>query len=187
MARGLAHHVTHPVMRSVTRGARRWLAAAALALAPSVAGAHDVHVSHARLVIEGRTVVLRVRLFADDLERALRSHSGDAALRVSTPAADSAFARYFGARVSLTADGARLAPRISAAGDEKDVGGYAMRWYVVELEAARPVARLALRNTLMFDLFRDQQNIVTALRMPGERRTTLFFASGDTKEQTLEK
>jgi hypothetical protein len=55
----------------------------------------------------------------------------------------------------------------------------------VELDAPRPVARLALRNTLMFDVFRDQQNIVTVLRMPGERRTTLFFAAGEDREQVV--
>jgi hypothetical protein len=74
---------------------------------------------------------------------------------------------------------------VSASGEERDAGGYAMRWYVVELDAARPVTRLALRNTLMFDLFRDQQNIVTVLRMPGERRTTLFFAAGEDREQVI--
>jgi hypothetical protein len=172
------------------------MAVAALATAsaamPVRAGAgevarHDVHISHTRLVVEGRTVVCRVRLFADDLERTLRQRTGDAALRLDSPAADSAFARYFAERVTLTADGARLTGRLSAAGQERDAGGYAMRWYVVELQAPRPVARLGVRNALLFDVFRDQQNIVAALRTAGDRRSTLFFAAGDTKEQVLER
>jgi hypothetical protein len=126
-----------------------------------------------------------VRLFADDVERALRAFTGDASLAIGTPAADSAFARYFAARFALTADGARLAGRLTAAGGERDPGGYAMRWYVVELTAPRPPKRLALRNALLTDAFRDQQNVVAVLRMPGERRSTLYFAGGEDREYLL--
>ena len=162
------------------------IGAALLALvAARGASAHDVHVSHTRAVVEGRTVVLNVRLFADDLEATLRRASGNAALRLDTPAADSAFARYLARQVTVTADGAPLAPRVTQAGTANDATGVPMRWYLVELAAPRPVQALAIRNALLFDTFRDQQNIVAVMRMPGERRTTLFFASGDEKAQTV--
>ena len=174
-------------MRRGARGARRMaLLAAAGLLAPARAWAlHDVHVSHTRAVVEGRTVALNVRLFADDLEATLRRASGDAALRLETPAADSAFARYLARQVTVTADGVRLVPRVTGAGTANDGAGVPMRWYVVELTAPAPVGKLALRNALMFDAFRDQQNIVAVMRMPGERRTTLFFASGDETAQVV--
>jgi hypothetical protein len=146
---------------------------------------HDVHVSHTRAVVEGNTVALRVRLFADDLEATLRRTSGDPALRLGTPAADTAFARYFARQVGVTADGARLVPRLTGAGTESDAAGIAMRWFLVQLTAPTPVRTLTLRNALMFDTFRDQQNIVAVMRLPGERRTTLFFAAGDEKEQVV--
>ncbi|MFL5574839.1 MAG: DUF6702 family protein [Gemmatimonadaceae bacterium] len=185
--------------RSAT-GAAALAAALTLLAAPSTGGAagpgthaaagggaarHAVHLSHTRMVVEGSEVVCRVRLFADDAERALRAFTGDQSLAIGTPAADSAFARYFAARFALTADGARLIGRLTAAGGERDPGGYAMRWYVVELPAPRQPNRLALRNTLLFDTFPDQQNVVAVLRMPGERRSTLYFAAGDGKEYAL--
>jgi hypothetical protein len=174
------------VTTTACRVLRNGLLAAAALLAPAAASAlHDVHVSHTRAVVEGRTVALNVRLFADDLAATLRRTSGDAALALDTPAGDSAFARYLARQVTVSADGVRLVPRVTAAGTANDGTGVPMRWYVVELTAPAPVAKLALRNALMFDTFRDQQNIVAVLRMPGERRTTLFFASGDEKEQVV--
>lgn len=171
----------------VTAGRRTRAAGAALLVLAGArgAGAHDVHVSHTRAVVEGSRVVLNVRLFADDLEATLRRTSGSAALRLETAAGDSAFARYLARQVTVSADGARLAPRVTSAGTANDATGIPMRWYLVELAAARPVRALAIRNALLFDAFRDQQNIVAVMRMPGERRTTLFFASGDDGAQTV--
>ena len=155
------------------------------AVSASAVPVHDVHVSHMRIVVEDRTVAVQVRLFHDDLQDAVRRAAGSAALTLSSAAGDSAFVRYFARSVGVSADGARLVPRLLQARDERDVGGVAMRVYTVELAAARPVRRLALRDALLFEHFRDQQNLVVVLRMPGERRTSLFFAAGDTREQVV--
>ena len=152
--------------------------------APAVL-AHDVHVSHMRLVVEARTVAAQVRLFHDDLQDAVRRAAGQPALTLSSAAGDSAFVRYFARSVSVTADGARLAPRLLEARDERDAGGVPMRVYTVEMAAARPVRRLALRDALLFEHFRDQQNLAVVVRMPSERRTSLFFAAGDERAQTV--
>ncbi len=45
--------------------------------------AHDVHISHTRLVLEGTAVAGRVRVFHDDLQIALRAEAGDSALLVT--------------------------------------------------------------------------------------------------------
>ena len=152
--------------------------------APAVS-AHDVHVSHMRVVVEGRTVAAQVRLFHDDLQDAVRRAARQPALTLSSAAGDSAFVRYFARSVSVTADGARLVPRLLQARDERDAGGVPMRVYTLELAAARPVRRLALRDALLFEHFRDQQNLAVVLRMPGERRTSLFFAAGDERAQAI--
>ncbi|WP_309298173.1 DUF6702 family protein [Roseisolibacter agri] len=158
--------------------------AASSSAVPSSA-VHDVHVSHMRLVVEGRTVAAQVRLFHDDLQDAVRAHARAPQLVLSSAAGDSAFARYFAQGVGVTADGVRLVPRLLQARDERDAGGIPMRVYTVELTAARPVRRLALRDALLFEHFRDQQNLAVVVRMPSERRTSLFFAAGDTKEQAV--
>lgn len=170
---------------------RRTALLAALPLLMGAAGptlgaaAHDVHVSHMRVVVEGRSVVAQVRLFHDDLEAALRTHARAPQLALSSAAGDSAFARYFGEKVGITADGARLAARLVAARDERDAGGSPMRVYWVELPAARPVRALAIRDALLFERFRDQQNLAVVVRMPGARRTSLFFAAGDETPQRV--
>ena len=138
-----------------------------------------------RVVVEGPTVAAQVRLFHDDLQDAVRAYAKAPQLVLSSPAGDSAFVRYFAQGVGVTADGVRLVPRLLQARDERDAGGIPMRVYTVELTAARPVRRLALRDALLFEHFRDQQNLAVVVRMPAERRTSLFFASGDTKEQVV--
>ncbi len=161
--------------------------AASSSAVPSSASSalHDVHVSHMRFVVEGTTVAAQVRLFHDDLQDAVRAHARAPQLVLSSPAGDSAFARYFAQGVGVTADGVRLVPRLLQARDERDAGGIPMRVYTVELTAARPVRTLALRDALLFEHFRDQQNLAVVVRMPSERRTSLFFAAGDTKAQVV--
>jgi hypothetical protein len=153
--------------------------------AVSTDAVHDVHVSHMRLVVEGPTVAAQVRLFHDDLQDAVRRHAGAPRLVLSSAAGDSAFARYFARAVTVTADGARLAARVLQARDERDAGGVPMRVYVVEMTAARPVRALAVRDALLFEHFRDQQNLAVVVRMPSERRTSLFFAAGDERAQAV--
>jgi hypothetical protein len=60
-----------------------------------------------------------------------------------------------------------------------------MFWYVVQFTARQPVRRLAISNQLLFEVFRDQQNLVTILKAPGDNRWSLYFAAGDTKEQVV--
>jgi hypothetical protein len=153
--------------------------------AVSTDAVHDVHVSHMRLVVEGPTVAAQVRLFHDDLQDAVRRHAGAPRLVLSSAAGDSAFARYFARAVTVTADGARLAARVLQARDERDAGGVPVRVYVVEMTAARPVRALAVRDALLFEHFRDQQNLAVVVRMPSERRTSLFFAAGDERAQAV--
>ena len=201
----MVHEVEGVMQRSVASvrtSARRWMRAATPALALAVSAVpvsavsasavsvsavlvHDVHVSHMRVVVEGATVAAQVRLFHDDLQDAVRAHARAPQLVLSWAAGDSAFARYFAQAVGVTADGVRLVPRLLQARDERDAGGIPMRVYTVELAAARPVRTLALRDALLFEHFRDQQNLAVVLRLPGDRRTSLFFAAGDPKAQVV--
>ena len=147
---------------------------------------HDMHLTYSRIVVDGRTIVCRVRLFHDDLELALRKHSGRTRTVVgATPAVDSIFASYFNASTSFTADGTRLRGRVRLSGEDHDATDQRMWWYEVELPATRPIRRLTIRMGLMFDVFGDQRNIVTLVKMPGADRYSLLFAAGDNKEETI--
>ena len=147
---------------------------------------HDLHVSHTRMVLEGRTVACRIRLFKDDLEKALRLYSGQDTLHLTEQArADALFGAYFSRKVVLEANGSRLALTVSASGTEHDQAAQEIVWYVLEGESGAPISKLALLNGLMFEMFRDQQNIVQLLREPGDTRQTLYFVSTDPRVQTM--
>jgi Domain of unknown function (DUF6702) len=148
--------------------------------------AHDLHVSHTRMVLEGRTVACRIRLFKDDLEKALRLYSRQDTLHLTEKArADSLFGAYFSQKVTLEANGSPVALTVSASGTEHDQAAQEIVWYVLQGESGAPVSRLGLLNGLMFELFRDQQNIVQLLREPGDSRQTLYFVSTDPRVQSI--
>jgi hypothetical protein len=147
---------------------------------------HDLHLTHTRLVLEGKTVACRIRLFKDDLEKALQLFSRHAGLRLGEAArADSLFEAYFNQKVMLVADGQRVTLAVSASGVEQDQASQEVVWYVLEGMSEGPVVKLGLLNGLMFELFRDQQNIVQLLREPGDTRKTLYFVSTDPTEQIV--
>jgi len=148
---------------------------------------HDLHLTHTRMVIEGRTVACRIRLFKDDLQAALRQYADRPDLALTHEArADSLFQAYWTRNMRLDANGVPLALRVTSSGAETDPAAQEVVWYVLEGTAGADVARLTVLNALMFELFRDQQNIIQLLRLPGDTRKTLYFAATDPREQTLE-
>lgn len=162
------------------------LAGASPPSAGGVPAAHDLHVSHTRMVLEERAVVLRIRLFHDDLQEALRRFSGDSTLRLTAEhRADSLFGAYLVRTLRLEADGRAVLLTVSASGVEKDQAAQEMVWYVLEGGLERPAGRLMVLNGVLFELFRDQQNIVQLLRLPEDRRRTLYFTAQDPREQAF--
>lgn len=150
------------------------LAAGLLLSAPP----HDLHVAHTRMVVEGAVVVARVRMFRDDLQKALkRPVTDDAAWRA-------AVAAYVGQNFTVVADGAKLAAEVVDGGGDTD-GDQPVWWVLVQWKAAKPVTVLGLKVHLLFDAFGDQQNIVQVSKQPGDERRGLYFQAGDRSEQVL--
>lgn len=148
---------------------------------------HDTHVSVTRMVLEGTTLALRVRLFHDDLTRGLVRYSGKPDLKLTEGArADSLFGAYFAQAVKLEVDGRPVALRVTGSGMEQDEAAQQVVWYVLEGRLDRPAARVVLLNGLLFESFRDQQNIVQLLWLPGDNRRTLYFTATDPREQAID-
>lgn len=150
------------------------LLAALLLAAPP----HNLHVANTRMVVEGNAAVARIRMFRDDLEKSLRQPVNDTE---SSKAAVNAYVARF---VLVTADGAALTAEVLDNGADQD-GDQAVRWVLVQWKAAKPIKNLGLRVHLMFDTFRDQQNIVQLAHSPGDERRGLYFQAGDLKEQVV--
>ena len=56
---------------------------------------------------------------------------------------------------------------------------------MLEGDLPRPVARLAVLDGLLFEYFRDQQNILLLLHLPDDHRQTLYFVATDPRQQEL--
>ena len=146
---------------------------------------HDIHLTYSRVVVDGASVRWRVRLFRDDLEKALAVYTKNPAFKVSTPGADSVFAAYFNAEVPVTANGKRLTGRVLQSGKDAEVTDQDMWWYLIELPSQSTVTTFTTRVGLLFEHFTDQRNVVTLLKMPGEGRHSLYFVRDDARMQTL--
>ena len=159
---------------------RHAIAAAALLLvgAARPAPPHNLHVAHTRMVVEGAVMVARVRMFRDDLQKALARPVTD------DSASKAAVAAYVVQNFSVVADGARLVGAVLDSGPDVD-GEQPIWWVLVQWRAARPVKTLGLAVHLMFETFSDQQNIVQLARQPGDQRHGLYFQAGDRSEQVL--
>ncbi len=159
------------------------MAASALALlaagSPAKAAApHNLHLTHTRMVIEGSAVVARVRMFRDDLDKALKRKVGDDA------ASKAAVAAYMAQNFMVSADGARLTGEVLDSGADMD-GDQAIWWVLVQWKATKPAKSIGVKVHLMFESFTDQQNTVLVAKQPGDERRGLYFQSGDLKEQVL--
>ena len=169
------------VAAAASRVASRWVGPT------GPAASHDTHASYLRLVVESRSVVLRVRLFHDDLQQALRVAAGQPELRLTAEApAESLFATYFAKRVRLELDGSPVQLRVSGAGLEQDAAAQQVVWYILEGEVAAAPRRLVVLDGLLFETFDDQQNIVQILELPADQRRTLYFTSRDPRPQQLD-
>ncbi len=155
--------------------------------AASAGRGHDVHLTYSRVVLDSTALLWRVRVFRDDLERALRARTTRPMLAIDTPAGDTAFAAYFNATVQVMANGRRLTGRVLEAGRDLDDPGNEMRWYLLELPLAARVHAVSLRVDLLFETFADQRNLVTLLQLPEGSRQSLYFARGDTAAQVVRR
>lgn len=150
--------------------------------------AHDLHVSYGNLGVEESLALLQLRIFKDDLEEALERLSGqDDLLMEVSPEMDALFLRYLEARFTLEAGGDALSPVIVGSGyDELDREPV---WtYQIRFDAPAPVRRLRITNTLLFEVFDDQRNVVRVVEFPEGRRNAYYFAPGEeTVEITFEE
>ena len=142
------------------------------------AAPHNKHYSHARVVIDGTAVVARVRLFKDDLEKALKRKLVDDA------PSKAAVAEYVGRSLGVKGDGVPLTPEVLDQGNDSE-GDQPVWWVLVQWTATRAPSKVAFRDHLMFDLYDDQQNLMIVSKMPGDDRKTLYFQAGDKTEQVL--
>lgn len=146
---------------------------------------HDLHLTYSRVEVSGSRIRWRVRLFRDDLEKTLQAYAHQPTLTASSPAADSVFTAYFNAHVRITSLGAPMTGAVIESGRDPDSPEPEMWWYLLEVRAPAPIRALAIRVGLLFEHFADQRNVVTLTAESSARRTSLYFAVGDTSDKEV--
>lgn len=136
--------------------------------------AHNFHVSYAKIAVEQNVAVMTVRFFMDDLELALQRHFKLPAFKLSaTPFSDSLYLSYFNQRFEMQGNGRVLYPTILSSGIDKD-----MWWYQLQFSSNAPMKTLSIKNTLLFDVFDDQKNILQIMHFPSEKMESFYFIQG---------
>jgi hypothetical protein len=147
---------------------------------------HDLHVSYGNLGVDGALAVLQIRIFKDDLEEALRRVAGvERVVMDVSPEMDTLFLRYLSQRFVLEADGQTLTGTIIGSGDD-ELDREPVWWYQIRYDASSPILRARITNTLLFEVFSDQSNVLRVVDFPEEERRAFYFAPGEeTQEVTF--
>lgn len=155
---------------------RRWLAVVVLltGLAPVAADAHKFYVSLTTIDHNAaeQSLEITMRLFADDLERAVAREAGRP-LTHGQPGFDAAVLAVVQRALTVRqADGRPVTLVWVGLENKVDV-----TWVYVEAPKVASSAGLTLRNTIFMDLFPDQVNMVHVKDARGRR--ALDFRGGD--------
>lgn len=141
--------------------------------------AHDPHVTYTDMAVEGAVIVCRIRFFEDDLELALSLHRGSQRIRMeANPDVDAVFMDYFSQHVTLQANGETLTPTILGSGEDV-MDREPAWWYTLQFAASTHVEALHVRNTMMFELFEDQQHVLKVMHFPEETERSYYLIPGE--------
>jgi len=161
------------------------MAAAPAAHGPHSAPAdHEIHIVTADLAIEGSVMAGRLRFFKHELEQALGPMVGaDMVTLEPGPEADALVLRYLRDHFRIEAAGEVLEAAILQSGEDL-LDRHPTWWVVVQYQAVAPIRELTIRNTLLFEMFDDQRNVMKLVRFPEESQETVYFEAGE-EERTL--
>jgi hypothetical protein len=137
--------------------------------------AHTFHASLAQVEFNpgAGTIEIAIRLFTDDLEKALSARSGRRIRMDVTPGAGELTLAYL--RDVFELKGADGQPRtLSWVGAEATVNTV---WVYVEAKMPEGLGGARLKNQIFFELFGDQVNTVNVKQ--GGERASLAFQHGD--------
>ena len=145
------------------------------ALRPAPAAAHKFYTSLAQVEYNAgeKTVEVTLRVFADDLERALTRRAGREVSLERTQDAGRLVLAYLRDTFEIRGRGGET-KALKWVGMELRAG---VAWLYVEAEMPEGLAGARLRDHVLFELFRGQVNTVS-VRYPGAK-ADLVFARGD--------
>ncbi|HFS67321.1 MAG TPA: hypothetical protein ENK67_03825 [Flavobacteriia bacterium] len=144
---------------------------------------HKTHISLTKIVYkkESKTLQITSRLFIDDIENALRKKFNDAIeldTKKDTAKTDELLQKYFTEYLHISLNGHHIKLQFLGKEYEQDIV-----YIYFEIENVAPFNEISIQNTLLFELFDDQQNI-TKIQI-GNYQKTLYFNLKNSKEKIL--
>jgi hypothetical protein len=176
--------VTLPALLLLLAGTLGIVPGAGEGVAPrDPAASHDLHVAYGDFAVEGTVVAGRVRLFKDDLERALGALVGADALSLGPgPEADALVLRYLNRHVRIEVAGEVPEASLLAAGEDR-IDREPVWWVALQWKLPEAAVDFRVRNTLLFELFDDQRNVMKFVHFPDQTPRTFFFAPGESEHR----
>lgn len=156
------------------------LVTSAPAAAPAAQVGHDFHVSYTRMAIEGTSISAQIRVFGDDVTKALVERTKSPALTLGSAVGQAAFQKYLAESFPVSANGRALMPVVASATQEREMWSYIVTW-----TATAPITAISMHNAAMMELFDDQQNIVKVKHLGSAKEATLFYSGGSRADQAL--
>lgn len=141
---------------------------------------HDFHVSYTRMAVEGASISAQIRVFGDDITKALIARSKLATLKLDSAPGTAAFQKYLAESFPVTANGRVLVPVVASATQEREMWSYIVTW-----TAATPITAVSLHNAALMEYFDDQQNIVKLKHIGSGKEATLFYSGGSRADQVM--
>ena len=133
---------------------------------------HDFHTSITQMQYNApaKSFEVSVRVFTDDLERALgKDNGGQKFTIINKDKNDAAVERYVRKHFGLTTPKNQKKP-CSYVGKENEADG---TWVYLEVPCAEDVRGLSVQNDVLMDLFDDQTNLLN-LTYLGSKKTLVF-------------
>jgi hypothetical protein len=153
---------------------------ARVAVAHSAPVQHDFHVSYTRMAVESTVISAQIRMFSDDVTRALIERTRTQSVALNSPQGEAAFQAYVAEQFPIVVNGRKLAPVVLSGSQERDMWSYVLTW-----TSSAPITSIAMHNAVMMELFGDQQNIVKVKHLPSGKEASLFYSGGSKADQTI--
>lgn len=141
---------------------------------------HDFHVSYTRMAIEGSAISAQIRMFGDDITKALIARSKAPSLTLNSPQGEAAAQAYLAEAFPIVVNGRKLVPVVASATQERDMWSYIVTW-----QSPVPITTITMHNAAMMEYFADQQNIVKLKHISSGKEATLFYSGGSRADQAV--
>jgi len=137
-------------------------------------------VSYTRMAVEPTVISAQIRLFSDDVTRALVERSKTPSLALNSPQGEAAFQAYLAEQFPVSVNGKRLTPVVVSSAQDKDMWSYVLTW-----TSSAPITSVSMHNAALFEFFDDQQNIVKIKHIASGKEATLFYSGGSKADQVF--